>query len=380
MKRTRLVLRILLVTALFISSIYAPVGADQIGSLSPSDDGYYYHIVSSDQETYVVIDAYAHVDSVQEIVVPAMIEGVPVRHVAALGYGTTVERVVIPEGVYAISSAYAGPNVKEILFPSTLKIIGGSLCCTQFGFASIPALKELTIPPSVGLIMKEPFPEDLVLRVEAGSYAHRWAKANGQPFEIIQHDPSIGDYDADGLTTSTDARLLLQQVAGKVDFTDEQFAVADVDGDGKVTTTDARLTLQYAVGKEAVDTLTCPLTFNIPFIPREKVLGVTGSIIETCPPEEDTVLDDGMFPGYNYSREYGPVKNPLKMVDYLNERIGKEYKSRYLEQYKVPTSGASVNVKIEGEDSFYMNKGRIDYYGITISLSLDEQFSEIINE
>ena len=64
--------------------------------------------------------------------------------------------------------------------------------------------------------------------------------------------PKPGDVDGDGAVTTTDARLILQEAAGKSEkpFTERQKAAADVDGDGKVTTTDARLTLQNAAGKQ----------------------------------------------------------------------------------------------------------------------------------
>lgn len=59
----------------------------------------------------------------------------------------------------------------------------------------------------------------------------------------------LGDVDNDGFINSTDARLVLQYVVGKVDAAELNLDTADVDGDGKVTTTDARMILQWSVGK-----------------------------------------------------------------------------------------------------------------------------------
>jgi hypothetical protein len=70
-------------------------------------------------------------------------------------------------------------------------------------------------------------------------------------FNVKFVDPYIikGDVDGDKKVTSTDARLVLQESAGKVKFNDKQKQAADVDGDGKVTSTDARLILQHTAGK-----------------------------------------------------------------------------------------------------------------------------------
>lgn len=70
-----------------------------------------------------------------------------------------------------------------------------------------------------------------------------------------------GDVDGSGDITSTDARLTLQYVVGKVAENDLDTALADVDKDGAITTTDARLMLQYAVGKEGVMLYPCSLPY-----------------------------------------------------------------------------------------------------------------------
>jgi len=59
-----------------------------------------------------------------------------------------------------------------------------------------------------------------------------------------------GDVNGDGKIDTVDARLVLQNIIGKLTFVNMNcFDVADVNGDGKVDTVDARLILQYIVGK-----------------------------------------------------------------------------------------------------------------------------------
>ncbi len=65
---------------------------------------------------------------------------------------------------------------------------------------------------------------------------------------LPQPEVLLGDVDSDGEVTVTDARWLLQYLAGIRDLTNDQIAAADVDGDGEATVTDARWLLQYLAG------------------------------------------------------------------------------------------------------------------------------------
>lgn len=65
---------------------------------------------------------------------------------------------------------------------------------------------------------------------------------------LSKSDVLMGDVDSDGEVTVTDARWLLQYLAGIRDLTSAQISAADVDGDGEVTVTDARWLLQYLAG------------------------------------------------------------------------------------------------------------------------------------
>jgi hypothetical protein len=163
---------------------------------------------------------------------------------------------------------------------------------------------------------------------------------------------------------------------GKVTFTPEQLAAADVDGDGKITTTDARLTLQHAVKKETVETITCPLTFDSPLIPREAAASVVGDIMAACSEGEDQ--NGCLFLGYKYTRAPGPLKNPMKMVDYLNARIAQEYHSQHKPAIKGAVAGASLTVTI-GDERLRMDY-RLSYYGISTSVTLSSEFNRLIME
>lgn len=83
------------------------------------------------------------------------------------------------------------------------------------------------------------------------SLAEHTARAFCEIWNLEFVDPyrAKGDVDGDGQITSTDARLTLQQSAGKVELDKTAKRAADVDGDGDVTSTDARLILQKAAGK-----------------------------------------------------------------------------------------------------------------------------------
>ena len=325
-----------------------------------------YKVITNRNTGYSYVKICGYTGNQKEVTLPTAIDGVPVESVFRLwkGGGECPEQLVIPEGVVVIGELFCEETqaLKEAVLPSTLKAIGQSESGMAGPFYFTPSLKELTIPPNVGLICRNAFHKDLLLRVEAGSYAHRWAKANEHPFEVIAHVPSIGDYDADGLTTSTDARLLLQQVAGKVTFDEAQSAVADVDGDGEVTTTDARLTLQYATGKEAVDTLACPLTFNVPFLPREAANELKKSYIGYS---EDKSLDVNWL-AFNYYSVSVPLENPAKTLADINEQIGRTYDAVMAPVASGYVTGTYLSTYVNGVP-FSLNY-RLSYYGLSMKL------------
>ncbi len=57
-----------------------------------------------------------------------------------------------------------------------------------------------------------------------------------------------GDVSGDGQVTASDARMVLQNVAGLYEFTNEQVKLADLDGNGKANALDARMILRQVAG------------------------------------------------------------------------------------------------------------------------------------
>lgn len=193
----------------------------------------------------------------EELVLPAEINGVPVRDVflSYTGEGTPPRRVVVPEGVEVIGKLFDGKSLEEVVLPQSLYALA------QFGdgvFEKAENLKTLTIPRTTVLIVNGTFHENITLKGEADSYIARWAAANGYKFEAIDPVMSPGDVNGDRVVNSTDARLLLQYFTQSIDEDDLVVARGDIDGNGEVDSTDARLALQYFVGSEKPASIIAP--------------------------------------------------------------------------------------------------------------------------
>lgn len=63
----------------------------------------------------------------------------------------------------------------------------------------------------------------------------------------------IGDVDNNGKITSFDAMLILNHVAGLIQFNDDEIAKADVDGNLQVRATDAIRILYHLSGDNIID-------------------------------------------------------------------------------------------------------------------------------
>ena len=184
----------------------------------------------------------------------------------------TLTTVTLQEGITTIGeSAFTYcPALTEVNLPSTLRVIDrfaflecgalegvvlpeGVTTIGYSAFYSCPALKYVYVPASVTEIGYDSFKRmapGFTLYGEAGSAVQQYAKNNGIPFRVGKPGEALlGDTDADGQITSTDARLVLQFYAGKIGEGALDLAGADVDGDGAITSTDARLILQKYAGK-----------------------------------------------------------------------------------------------------------------------------------
>ena len=89
-----------------------------------------------------------------ELVIPAAVEGLPVRKVS-FG-GTKLTSIVIPEGVTeaAVSSC---PLLEQVSLPDSLRILG------DFAFSDCPKLKTIVIPDGVTEIGEQAFYQDIRL-------------------------------------------------------------------------------------------------------------------------------------------------------------------------------------------------------------------------
>lgn len=291
-KMQRSVLTVLLVLILLFSSANISAVAAETAVWKVSTSG--------------VISEYTGQDT--DLCVPSVVGGQAVTSVDMLSAGRNdyaPQCLVLDEGILFLGRlSFDLRELKEVVLPNTLKAI------IDKTFANATAVDELTVPSNVSLICQNAFAADTVLHVYSGSYAHRWALANGQPFYVIRHTPTVGDYDGDGVCTSTDARLLLQAAVGKGGFSAEQLSVADVDNDGVITSSDARLVLQHVVQKTDVATVEAVRTFFVPFVPPEAAETLQGRIVD----EYGTVT-------------HGPqaVRDPAAAIRYLNEMISHTY-------------------------------------------------------
>ncbi|MBT3168961.1 MAG: hypothetical protein HN952_04070 [Candidatus Cloacimonetes bacterium] len=75
----------------------------------------------------------------------------------------------------------------------------------------------------------------------------KWSNwSNEIAFQFV--DVLMGDVDENGEVQAFDVSLVLQNVVGLIDFSEEQIIAGDVDGNGQIQAMDASLILQYVVG------------------------------------------------------------------------------------------------------------------------------------
>jgi hypothetical protein len=248
-----------------------PAGAAETQNIY---QGFVYNFVSPSRYDPTYVEIVDYVGTGKETVeFPAQIGDYPVWRIGKLGDYTKesiathqaeeVTTLIIPEGVRALCDFQCDfPNVTNVELPNTLKVI------TNGALDDMPLLADLFVPSSVALIVDPngdrsrcaPFSAETTLHGEESAYVAAFAAAHNLPFQPVIYTPSPGDVDADGLCTSTDARLILQHTVEKITLAADVAAFADVDGDGEITSTDARLCLQYAVGKTTLTGVSVPAT------------------------------------------------------------------------------------------------------------------------
>ncbi|MBQ2062677.1 MAG: leucine-rich repeat protein [Oscillospiraceae bacterium] len=141
-------------------------------------------------------------DKATEVTVPADVYGRPVYRISPSAFSKCrdLRRVVLPDTVLNIGTAafYVCPKLTEVVLSKGLRMIEDSAFnyCTALERVELPdgvvhvgrrafydcqSLKEITIPASVGFIGEQAFDkcsEELVIRVQPGSYAEEYCKEN----------------------------------------------------------------------------------------------------------------------------------------------------------------------------------------------------------
>ena len=149
--------------------------------------------------------------------------------------------VKLPEGVKSIGSeAFAGcRKLAEITLPDGLKNI------MRYAFSGCPSLQSVTLPASVKEIIPEAFDSNVKLNVYALSYAASFAEYYSYSYAMIG---TLGDFDADGAVTVSDALTALRIAAQLGEADDVTLAIGDIDGNGKIDVDDALVLLRAAAG------------------------------------------------------------------------------------------------------------------------------------
>lgn len=188
--------------------------------------------------------------------------------VKSIGYGAfagcNLTELVIPEGISSIGDkSFSGcKSLVSVKLPEGVKSIGSEAFagCTKladvtlsdgltrimfYAFSGCTSLQSVTVPASVKEIMSEAFDSNVKLNVYALSYAASFADGYGYTFEIIG---TLGDFDADGIVTVSDALTALRIAAQLSEADAAAIATGDVDLNGRIDVDDALVILRAAAG------------------------------------------------------------------------------------------------------------------------------------
>lgn len=103
-------------------------------------------------DTYVEITEYIGENTANEVVVPAMLENLPVYKVGKQAFADCeVKSIVFEDGIYEISSEFTTYALERVTLPSTLHKID------DWSFERCSKLKEVIIPEGVGGISSRAF-------------------------------------------------------------------------------------------------------------------------------------------------------------------------------------------------------------------------------
>jgi hypothetical protein len=311
-------------------------------------------------EDYLYARILGYTGSEEDLTLPAVIDGYPVRYVALNqnGGGKCPRRLVIPEGVRALGQMrwQDSTALEEIVLPNSLQAIG------NLSLADCTSLRELTVPASVTLLAANALPQTLALRGEKGSYIARWAVARQRPFEAIPPSNTLGDVDEDGLCASGDARLILQSATRKVTLTAAQTQAADVDRSGAVDSADARIVLQYAVGKPVSADIGALSETAAAFLSMQEVQSVKINIH-----------------AYASGSSSGVLTDPTALIDSINQKVLYTYtttEGTWMTRYPphmfvVYTKDAEITVSDNRE---------LHFFGLSFKFAWDDSLTKLAEE
>lgn len=188
--------------------------------------------------------------------------------VKSIGYGAfagcALTELTLPEGISSIGDkAFCDcKSLVSVKLPEGVKSIGSEAFsgCTKladvtlsdgltrimfYAFSGCPSLQSVTLPASVKEIIPEAFDSNVKLNVYALSYAASFAEYYGYSYAMIG---TLGDFDADGAVTVSDALTALRIAAQLGEADDAALAIGDIDGNGKIDVDDALVLLRAAAG------------------------------------------------------------------------------------------------------------------------------------
>lgn len=188
--------------------------------------------------------------------------------VKRIGYGAfagcNLTEITIPEGISSIGDkAFCDcKSLVSVKLPEGVKSIGSEAFagCTKladvtlsdgltrimfYAFSGCPSLQSVTLPASVKEIIPEAFDSNVKLNVYALSYAASFAEYYSYSYAMIG---TLGDFDADGVVTVSDALTALRIAAQLGEADDAALAIGDIDGNGKIDVDDALVLLRAAAG------------------------------------------------------------------------------------------------------------------------------------
>ena len=160
---------------------------------------------------------------------------------------TQLTKVTLPNTITSIGqNAFYSNSLKSIVIGDKLTVLD------NYAFGNCNDLTEVTIKLTSPLsIAENVFPNrtNAILYVPKGCKQAYIAADYWKEFKEIIEMQLRGDVNNDGQTTSQDASLILQHLAGKTSIDKNALKVADMNDDGEVTAQDASLILQKVAGK-----------------------------------------------------------------------------------------------------------------------------------